>query len=124
MTITAEQIAAYQRDGYLIRRGVFSPSEVKDVADETTALLEQQERMAKSNLRVRWQYHYETGEPVFELFDPITDIAPKCSAWFHDRRIAEILEALFQDRSHPFKDKLIYKPAGAGGYPLHQDFIA
>mgnify|MGYP003332445714 CR=1 FL=1 len=23
-----------------------------------------------------------------------------------------------------FKDKLIYKPAGATGYPLHQDYIA
>ncbi|MDI1432458.1 phytanoyl-CoA dioxygenase family protein [Polyangium sorediatum] len=117
-------VDSYQRDGYLVLRGLFSPSEVQEVAEETAALLERKELMAKNNLRVRWQYHYETCEPVFELFDPVTDIAPRCSAWFHDRRIAHVLEQLFQDHAHPFKDKLIYKPAGAGGYPLHQDFIA
>lgn len=123
-TLSADAIAAYHRDGYLIYRGLFSPTEVQEVADETAALLERKELMVQNNIRVRWQYHYETAEPVFELFDPITDIAPKCAAWFHDRRVAEILEQLFNDRVHPFKDKLIYKPAGAGGYPLHQDFIA
>lgn len=122
--LTPDAISAYGRDGYLVLRNVFSPLEVQQVANETEALLERKDLMVQNNLRVRWQYHYETGEPVFELFDPITDIAPICAAWFHDRRVLDVLAQLFDDVACPFKDKLIYKPAGAGGYPLHQDFIA
>jgi ectoine hydroxylase-related dioxygenase (phytanoyl-CoA dioxygenase family) len=73
---------------------------------------------------VRWQYHYDTGAPIFELFDPVTDIAPRCDGWYRDGRIAAVLQGLLGEPVVPIKDKLIYKPAGAGGYPLHQDFIA
>lgn len=122
--LTADEREAYHRDGYLVRRALFSPAEVAEVAEETAALLERTELMARSNLRVRWQYHYQTGAPIFELFDPITDLAPRCDAWFRSERIAALVGDLLGDTVHPFKDKLIYKPAGAGGYPLHQDFIA
>lgn len=122
--LTPAEIEAYRRDGFLIRRGLFSAAEVHEVAAETDALLERKELMAQTNLRVRWQYHYQTGEPIFELFDPVVDLAPKCEGWARDRRIAEVLEELLGDRVHLIKDKLIYKPVGAGGYPLHQDYIA
>jgi ectoine hydroxylase-related dioxygenase (phytanoyl-CoA dioxygenase family) len=114
----------YRETGFLILRGVFSADEVRDVAAETEALLARKELMDRQNLRVRWQVHLETGEPVFELYDPIVDIAPRCSAWARDRRLLDAVGALVEDEAHLFKDKLIYKPAGAGGYPLHQDFIA
>jgi ectoine hydroxylase-related dioxygenase (phytanoyl-CoA dioxygenase family) len=116
--------SAYERDGYLVLRGVFDPAEVAAVATETEALLAREDLKAMTNLRVRWQYHYETGAPVFELFDPVTDIAPRCDAWFRDPRLTSVVGELLGERVHPIKDKLIYKPAGAGGYPLHQDYIA
>jgi hypothetical protein len=47
------------------------------VAAETTALLKRKEPMDSRNLRIRWQYHYDTGAPVFELFDPVVDLAPR-----------------------------------------------
>lgn len=122
--LTPESIDQYKRDGFLILRGVFSPSEIAELAAETTALLERKELMEQRNLRVRWQYHHETGEPVFELFDPVIDLAPRCQALSQDARIHRVLETLFGEPAHLFKDKLIYKPAGAGGYFLHQDFIA
>jgi len=118
------ELDSYKRDGYLVRRNVFSNAEVAAVAAETDALLERKELLAQNNLRVRWQYHYETGEPIFELFDPVTDIAPLCDAWFRDPRLVGMASQVLADRAHPIKDKVIYKPAGAGGYPLHQDFIA
>jgi hypothetical protein len=122
--LSEEERAAYARDGYLVRRAVFDAAEVGAVAEETDALLQRQELMAQNNLRVRWQYHYDTGAPIFELFDPVTDLSPRCDGWMRDPRLTELVGEVLGDRVHPIKDKLIYKPAGAGGYPLHQDYIA
>jgi ectoine hydroxylase-related dioxygenase (phytanoyl-CoA dioxygenase family) len=124
MYLDDEQVAAYAREGYVIARGVFSAEEIAAAAAETEALLQRKELMAMSNLRVRWHYHYESGEPIFELYDPVVDIAPRCDAFYRDARITERVAQVLGDSVHPIKDKLIYKPAGAGGYPLHQDFIA
>ncbi len=116
--------ADFERDGYVVVRGVFSPDEVAAVSAETEALLLREELKANTNLRVRWQYHYETGAPIFELFDPVTDISPACDKWFRDTRILTLVGDLLGERVQPMKDKLIYKSAGSGGYPLHQDYIA
>jgi hypothetical protein len=119
----APDVEQYRRDGYLILRGVFDADEIAKVAEETQALLLRDDLKDRSNLRVRWQVHLETMEPVFELFDPIVDIAPRVHAWAHDRRLLEALGPLLGDEARLIKDKLIYKPGGAGGYPLHQDYI-
>jgi ectoine hydroxylase-related dioxygenase (phytanoyl-CoA dioxygenase family) len=116
--------ADYERDGYVILRGVFSHDEVAAVAAETEGLLAREELKAMNNLRVRWQYHYESGAPIFELFDPVTDISPKCDSWLRDKRITGVLQELLGEPVHPIKDKLIYKSPGSGGYPLHQDYIS
>jgi hypothetical protein len=100
------------------------PTTLAAVAAESEALLARTELMATTNLRVRWQYHYDTGAPLFELFDPVTDIAPRCAALMTDARLTGWLAELLGDRVHPIKDKIIYKAPGSGGYPLHQDYIA
>jgi ectoine hydroxylase-related dioxygenase (phytanoyl-CoA dioxygenase family) len=40
-----------------------------------------------------------------------------------DRRILDIVGALYGEEACLFKDKLIFKPPGATGYGLHQDYI-
>jgi hypothetical protein len=115
---------AFERDGYVILRGLFSQEEIDAVAAETDGLLGREDLKSNTNLRVRWQYHYQTGAPVFEVFDPVTDIGPRCDALMRNQRLTGAVEGLLGDRVHPIKDKLIYKAPGSGGYPLHQDYIA
>lgn len=38
-------------------------------------------------------------------------------------RIVDAVPALYGKRTHLFKDKLIFKPRGAAGYGVHQDYI-
>jgi hypothetical protein len=122
--LSAEEHAAYARDGWLIKRGLVPAGEIAAISAETEQLLSRGDLMAQNNLRVRWQYHYLTGAPIFELFDPITDIAPACDALARGPRLTGLLAELLDGPVCLYKDKLIYKPPGAGGYPLHQDFIA
>jgi ectoine hydroxylase-related dioxygenase (phytanoyl-CoA dioxygenase family) len=75
-------------------------------------------------MRCRFQPHHESGECLFETFDPVIDLAPVCRRVANDARILDALADLYGEPACLFKDKLIFKPPGAKGYVLHQDFIA
>jgi hypothetical protein len=114
--------AAYEADGLIIVRRMFGTAEMDELANEADRLLaDYQHLVSPDNLRCRYMAHYETGEPLFEVFDPVIDIAPVSERFSVDRRLIAAVESLYGERACLFKDKLIFKPAGALGYPLHQD---
>ena len=122
--LAPEQIAGYRQNGYLVLPGVFTRDEIGAVADEAAALVNRQDLIDVQNLRCRWQPNESGGPCLFETFDPVVDIAPRCAALAADGRIVDVLAALYDDEACLFKDKLIFKPPGAQGYGLHQDYIA
>src|SRR5262245_61100044 len=122
--LTPEQVAHYEGEGYLIVRGLFAAVEVAAAAAEADALLGRHDLIATDNLRCRWQNHAETGECLFETFDPVTDIGPVCARLATDPRLLGVLADLYGEPACLFKDKLIFKPPGIRGYDLHQDYIS
>ncbi len=119
--MTDEQLRRYYTDGFAILRNVFNATEMAAIAAEAATLFGRSELISPFNLRCRYMPHFETGEPLFEVFDPVNDIAPVCARMSADRRIVEAVEAIYGESACLFKDKLIFKPAGATGYQLHQD---
>jgi hypothetical protein len=118
-----DQLAEYRDQGYLVLRGLFQPEEVGELEAEADRLLRRTELIDPNNLRVRWQPHVVTGEQLFEVFDPVIDIAPVCARLAGDARLRGALTSVYGEEPCLFKDKLIYKPPGARGYGLHQDYI-
>lgn len=108
--------------GFIVRRQVFSPSEIAALADEASRLLTDCEDLIdQKNLRCRFMAHVETGERIFEVFDPVNDISPLCARFTEDRRVRAMVESIYGGPACLFKEKLIFKPPGALGYQLHQD---
>jgi 2-aminoethylphosphonate dioxygenase len=124
LPLTPDALDRYARDGFLIARRVFTPSEVGAMASEAQTLSERRELIDVDNIRCRWQDRCATGECLFDCFDPVTDIGPVARAVARDERILRVMRVLFDDDAHLFKDKLIFKPPGAKGYALHQDYIS
>ena len=132
MNATTGDIAAapslrepYDRDGYVVVRGLFAPAEVAAAAAEADSLLERFAHLKDvRNLRCRWRTHVFTGECTFETFDPVCDIAPVARGLALDPRLLTLLAELYGEPACLFKDKLIFKPPGVEGYGLHQDWIA
>jgi hypothetical protein len=122
--LSGAQIRQYHDDGFLVLRGVFSPEEAGELAGEAAALFARTELMDKDNIRCRWQNHVETGECRFDCFDPVIDIGPVCARIARDPRILQAVGDLYGETACLFKDKLIFKPPGASGYALHQDYIS
>jgi ectoine hydroxylase-related dioxygenase (phytanoyl-CoA dioxygenase family) len=116
---------AYERDGYIVLRRLFSAAEIARAAAEAEALLEHcRPLISVRNLRCRWQTNVTTGTCDFETFDPIIDLSPACRDLALDDRLLAALAGLYGEPACLFKDKLIYKPPGLSGYGLHQDWIA
>jgi ectoine hydroxylase-related dioxygenase (phytanoyl-CoA dioxygenase family) len=123
--LTPRQVEDYRRDGFLVLRSVFGPGEAAELAAEADRLLNERAGLIdKQNMRCRFQPHHESGECLFETFDPVIDLAPVCRRVAYDGRILDALADLYGEPTCLFKDKLIFKPPGAKGYVLHQDFIA
>src|SRR5690349_1469742 len=115
---------AYLTDGFVVVREVFSADEISALAEEAARLVERTDLIDKHNLRCRFQSHCTADDCLFETFDPVIDLGPRCRSIAYDRRILDVLAELYGEEACLFKDKLIFKPPGAMGYRLHQDFIA
>ncbi len=123
MDLRTDQIAAYHRDGFVTVRGLFAAGATA-LQDEAARLTGLAHLIDSNNIRCRWQDHAETGECRFDCFDPVIDISPVCERVARSPLLIEMASQLYGERAHLFKDKLIFKPAGAKGYDMHQDFIS
>ena len=121
--LSAREQEQYREQGFLVLPNVFSRGEIEELTAEAERLVARRDLIDSKNIRCRWQNHVETGECLFECFDPVADIGPVCSRIAHDPRILDRLASIYGDEACLFKDKLIFKPPGARGYNLHQDYI-
>ena len=115
----------WDRDGFVIVRGLFDPAEIAEAAADADRVREEHANLVNTrNIRCRWQDNVFTGECQFDAFDPVIVLSPACRALAYVRRLFDLLHDLYGGPACLFKDKLIYKLPGAKGYGLHQDWIA
>src|SRR4030095_7945102 len=128
-TVTARQLDAravlqYKEDGFLIVRGLFTADEISALDAEAERLYRRSGLIDTDNIRCRWQNHFQTGECRFDCFDPVIDLSPAYERVARSPQLLDLVGQLYGERACLFKDKLIFKPPGAEGYRLHQDYIA
>lgn len=116
-TLDADDLAAFERDGYLVKRGGFSGPDMSRIAqwtDEVLALPEESGR--------QWVYHEKSRKDERDLVSRIENIAP-----FHDgfKTLTDALKKpvaqLLGEPATLFKEKINFKMPGGGGFAPHQD---
>jgi 2-aminoethylphosphonate dioxygenase len=122
--IDASQATQYHADGFLVVREVFGGGRIAELEADAERLRGRLDLIDTDNIRCRWQNHLTTGECRFDCFDPVIDLSGVCERAARDPKLLEIVGALYGEPACLFKDKLIFKPAGALGYQLHQDYIS
>ena len=113
----------YKAQGFVRIRGVFDAQTMQSLKRECDRLLSLQSLIQTDNIRCRWANHVVTNECRFDSFDPVIDLSPVVERVAHHPELVRILNHLYGESACLFKDKLIYKPSGAPGYDLHQDYI-
>src|SRR5262249_1745336 len=121
-SLSAVELDEYRRLGHVVRRRAFSAEMIAELRTESDRLLrERRDLIDPYNLRCRFMAHVETGDKIFEVFDPVNDISPVCARFTSDARLLAMIESIYGEPACLFKEKLIFKPPGALGYNLHQD---
>ncbi len=123
--LSPAQIDQYQKEGFLVLRDVFSRELIYELGEEADRVVRQRpELLNRLNMRVRFKPHFQTSIPIFEAFDPFADLSSVAQSVVRDTYMLELIGDLYGEPAELFKDKLIFKPAGAEGVALHQDWIS
>lgn len=122
--LDAQAVQQYKNDGFLMVRGVFTADEISALDAEAERIQRRTDLIDTDNIRCRWQNHFQTGECRFDCFDPVIDPSPAYERVARSPQLLDLVGQLYGERACLFKDKLIFKPPGAEGYRLHQDYIA
>jgi phytanoyl-CoA hydroxylase len=116
--LSAAERADYQRDGYWIARGLFSPEEVARLREHFMAL------------RAAGSYPGDFGGVDPTSNDPLKRYPRMIHMhrwdetslrWMLDPRVARCLTELLGREPYAVQTMLYFKPAGARGQALHQD---
>jgi len=119
--LDAQQVAHFTRDGYLVVRGLFDATEMRDIAAMTAEVQGWPEEPG------RYMKYFETAEGGRRVLSRIENFCPYHPGWdelVRDGRLQGAVSQLFGEPAVLFKDKINFKLAGAGGFAAHQDVQA
>ncbi len=118
--LSPEAIEAYQRDGWVVVKGVFGSADVAPWIEECDRLWASVSD-DRSHPRLQWR-GLEGGGEIADRMDPILDISPVFEVLAGDPRLVAAVGSLLDGTAIPFKAKIIMKRPGTAGYGLHQDY--
>jgi len=119
-TLTEAQRDAFDRDGFLIVRGLFSPSDVRRQSDWI-------DQLAALPLEIGKQMVYgedsllDSGRRVLSRIEKFAEVHRELGALVRCPQIVEPVEDLLGETATLFKDKINFKMPGGAGFAPHQD---
>ena len=116
--------SAFEQDGYLCVRGLIPMIQIEALREQVSSVQRHPVFTDRNNLRSRYKINPKNGQQILDALDPVADILPGVRAITESAPIVSLLTSIYGDSPRLFKDKIILKPAGAPGYPWHQDFIS
>lgn len=113
--------AAYATDGYAVFSAAFDGSDVAAWRGECERLAAVLDQVDEHDVRVQTRTRPEGGV-VRDRFDPVSDFSTLFRELAEEPRLLAIAAAVLGSKAVRFKDRLILKSAGTGGYGLHRDW--
>jgi ectoine hydroxylase-related dioxygenase (phytanoyl-CoA dioxygenase family) len=135
--LSAAERASLDRDGFLVREGVFDTRDLASLAQACEDLVERVtaeahgekhlvgsymfERQAELEMYVKWE---PDAPELLQGLEPFAHLSPELAAWGMDPRLVDPSRAIVgSDELVLFTEKLNLKRANRGGrYILHQDY--
>lgn len=134
--LSAQELADYRRDGYLIRPAVFTPEEVavlqraaeqaanrahSDAADGETYHLDGKRFVDVGHMTV--QYEHSPGSELIRVIEPVHELHPAFDGLIDDERlVAPMRQLVGADALALWTDKLnLKRPREGSAFGWHQD---
>ncbi len=118
--LSAEDIAAFARQGYLVLRGAFDAQTMAAVARWTDELA-----VAPEESGLHWVYREASKhDPAARIVQRIENFCPFHAGYdrfVREGRLLEMASAVLGEAAVLFKEKINFKLAGGSGFKAHQD---
>lgn len=118
--LSAEDISAFARTGYLILRGVFDAAAMATVARWTDDLAAAREVSGR-----HWVYREASRhDPAARIVQRIENFCPFHAGYdrfIRQGRLVDMVSAVLGEPAVLFKEKINFKLAGGSGFKAHQD---
>jgi ectoine hydroxylase-related dioxygenase (phytanoyl-CoA dioxygenase family) len=118
--LAASQRSDFERDGYIVLRGLFGEAELIAVRRWTDALASAPEVSGR-----HWVYREESRlDPSIKLVQRIENFCPyhaDYDRFIRHGTLIELVADLFGDDAVLFKEKINFKMPGGAGFKAHQD---
>lgn len=118
--MTTQWIEKYRREGWAKVERVLSDSTIKKLGHEAERIRKQYSPPDPQNLRLAVGEF--SGKHILEQVSRVSDVSPLFKSLISHPRIVGILNEIYGSQATVFKDKLMFKPPGAKGALLHQDY--
>jgi len=124
--LTAEQLAEYDRDGFLLikAKDVWTPSELKLILASAEMMDNWPDQAGK------WMKYYEKdrknpdGKKILCRIENFTQYNPGLDYILNGDKILNLASDLFNEQAILYKEKINYKLPGGDGFAPHQDVAA
>ncbi len=120
-SLDADQIAAYQSDGFVVVRGRFSGAEVREWQREAERLWADARPVGPAKVGAE-KGGTLLGEPVPDRLDLVLDLSPLFWSLLADPRIADAVNGLLGPGARVCRCQLIMTPPGAQGGDLGEGY--
>jgi len=117
---TAEQMAAYREQGWLLARSFVAPPEVEALARWTDELVARPEEPGK-HMVYREQSLADPGRRVIQRIENFCPYHPAFDVLVRGGRLQAAVEQLLGGSACLFKEKINFKMPGGSGFEAHQD---
>ncbi|MGI9322498.1 MAG: phytanoyl-CoA dioxygenase family protein, partial [Pseudomonadales bacterium] len=136
MTLSDSELAAYRRDGYLVRERVFGEAELvklRGAVENAVALASRQAKAGKAycldgkrfadvgNMTV--QFEHQPGSDTLRVIEPVQHLNATLEALVRDDRVVEPVKSLLgTSAAAVWTNKLnLKRPQEGSGFGWHQD---
>ena len=120
--LTEQQVEDFQRDGFLVYRGLFNSSEIAELTRWTDDVMTYPEEPGK------YMMYFEesalTGERILSRVEDIEPYHGQFSRVFNSEKLRGCCTRLFGTEAVLYKDKINFKLPGGAGFKAHQDIQA
>lgn len=118
--LTDREVSEYERTGWLLSRGFFTPSETADIARWTEELL------ARPEVPGKHMVYYEPSlldgsRRIVQRIENFCPFHAPFDSLIRDGSLSRAVEQLLREPACLFKEKINLKLVGGGGFEAHQD---
>jgi len=116
------QIEQFNRDGFLVVRGMYSPREVAEISRWTDEVAAGQEEPGK--IMMYFENSSKDGSRILCRIENFVPYHEGFSKLITQKRMQQAVTELFGEEAVLFKDKINFKLPGGDGFREHQDVQA